>query len=382
LFRSALEEIGKTNIPYDYTLVTGDFISHNFKSHFHQFTGGDDEAYRSFVLKTMVFVSRSIKKALGTKPVYFCLGNNDSDYDDYAGVESGSGFLTELSKEWGIDGDPKAASDFAQGGYYAVPHPTLAGHELVVLNDVFWSYKYDPFWLFKSGSKFGPDGPQEKAELKWLHNTLQEAREKHERVILMTHMPPGIHSRNASYHAGRKKPQKTFYEQQYLEPFLNLLASYRDLIDGEFTGHTHLDDFRVAEDNDGKPAFYTHITPAVSPVNGNNPAFQVMLYDHTDGEVEDMATYYLSNLHVAGLKPAEWKLEYTFRAAYGYDGYNGKNLLALVQAIDSDPAVRRKFIDFCGVQGGGNPPPNMDNWKFFNCAHIFLFSSSYGDCYR
>ena len=35
-----------------------------------------------------------------------------------------------------------ALKDFAIGGFYAVPHPTVARHDMIVLNSIFWSAKY------------------------------------------------------------------------------------------------------------------------------------------------------------------------------------------------------------------------------------------------
>lgn len=372
LFKSTLDTAAKLDGDCDYVLVNGDYLSHEFKTAFDKNLKGDNKAYQEFVLKTVVFVSRLIQRSFPDKPVYFCLGNNDSDCDDYGGLAPGTPFLSTLAQEWAtVAKDPEAVKTFTQGGYYAVPHPTLKGHWFVVLNDVSWSKKYNP-----SCHTAGDIG---KEEMAWLSGVLKDARVHQERVTIITHMPPGIHSRNASEHPDRTtKPQHTFYELGYLWPFLNLLAPYRDLIDAEFAGHTHLDDFRVIQDRSGKPVFFTHIAPAVSPVHHNNPGFQVMLYDKKTGGLEDMATYYLP---LASSDP-QWKLEYTFREAYGYKSYNFESLKALADAIEIDPTVRGKFVDFAAQESKDNPPIKMDNWKFFGCAHLNLDPDSYRACYR
>ncbi len=383
LFKSTMQQVAALG-PYDYALVSGDFISHHFKDDFKKRVGGDDKAYQAFVLKTVIFVTREVRKAIADAPAYFCLGNNDSDYDDYGGLIPDSPFLPTLAQEWGtVAKDPQAVKDFSQGGYCVVPHPTLPGHEIVILNDVFWSYKYDPYWAFKDGNKFGPDGPQEKAELKWLAKVMADAKARGEKVTLLTHMPPGLHGRNASEHPNRAKPQKTFYDADYLWPFLNILASDRDLVDAEFCGHTHLDDFRVVQDRGGKPVFFTHICPAVSPIHNNNPGFQVMLYDKGNGTLEDMATYYVplpENPKVVAAAMPPWQLEYSFRDAYGYKTYDFNSLKALAQAIENDPAVRQKYIDFADQESKEEPPVNGDTWRFFSCAHMNLDPDSYKGC--
>jgi hypothetical protein len=371
LFKSALEKAVQLDGDCDYVLVNGDYISHHFRADFTQNLHGDDKAYQDFVLKTVVFVSRQIQQAFPRVPAYFCLGNNDSDCDDYGGITPDTPFLPTLAKEWAVVAqDPAAVKTFLQGGYYTVPYPNLKGR-FVVFNDVSWSLKYAA--ACNEPGTIGAD------EMNWLLGVLKEARAKNERITLITHMPPGINGRNASEHTDRNaKPQHTYYEEGYLWPFLNALAPYRDLIDGEYTGHTHMDDFRVLVDKQGKPAFFTHIAPAVSPVHHNNPGFQVMLYDQKNGMTRDMATYYLPLDQSA----PEWKLEYDFNDAYSLPAYGIDGLISLAHAIENDPVVRAKFIQYMPVSCTNDPPATMSNWRFFSCAHLNLDPDSYRACYQ
>ncbi len=371
LLRSSLDAAAKLDGQCDYVLVNGDYISHGFRADFTKNLHTGDKAYQDFVLKTVVFVSRQIQQAFPHIPVYFCLGNNDSDCDDYGGLTPDSPFLPTLAKEWAtVAGDPEAVKTFLQGGYYTVAHPTLKGRRFLVFNDVSWSKKYEP--ACHESETIGQD------EMNWMEGVLKEARRKQERITLITHMPPGVHSRNASQHEDRVNPQKTFYDLNYLWSFLNALSPYRDLIDAEFTGHTHMDDFRVLVDHQGKAAFFTHIALAVSPVRRNNPGFQVMLYDTQSGELEDMATYYLP----LDAPSPQWKLEYDFKQAYSLPGYNADSLISLANAIENDPVVRAKFIQYMPVSCTNDPPVTMTNWRFFGCAHLNLDPDSYKQCYQ
>lgn len=47
-------------------------------------------------------------------------------------------------------------------------------------------------------------------------------------------------------------------------------AAHRNTILGSFAGHTHQDEFRLAVRD------FIHITPSVSRVFGNNPAFEIV----------------------------------------------------------------------------------------------------------
>ncbi len=157
----------------------------------------------------MIFVSRQVQQAFPNVPVYFCLGNNDSDCDDYGGITPGTPFLPTLAQEWAVVGkDPEAVKTFLQGGYYTAPYANGKGR-FVVFNDVSWSKKYTP-----GCHEPGPIGAD---EMTWLSSVLKEARLKNERITLITHMPPGINGRNASEHTDRTaKPQHTYYEEGYL----------------------------------------------------------------------------------------------------------------------------------------------------------------------
>ena len=103
------------------------------------------------------------------------------------------------------------------------------------------------------------------------------------------------------------------WDQAYAEPFYALLRRYADTVVASFAGHTHMDDFRLIGDSHGRYGF-TLVTPAVSPIFGQNPAFRTVLYD-TAGGILDQTTYDLTNLPEAtatGSVPPAWQAEYTF----------------------------------------------------------------------
>ena len=51
---------------------------------------------------------------------------------------------------------------------------------------------------------------------------------------------------------------------------LKIAAAHRHTIIGSFAGHTHQDEFRIAAGN------FIHVTPSLTPVFGNNPAFEIV----------------------------------------------------------------------------------------------------------
>jgi sphingomyelin phosphodiesterase acid-like 3 len=352
LLLSALRE-AKSLGPYDYAIFTGDYLVHESRKLFTPFGGRDEKDYEDFVLKTEVFVAREIQKNLPGLPVYFCLGNNDSECGDYM-IAAPSDFLTKLSREWGIlAANQPAADSFSETGNYVTPHPTVPGMELVFLNNVYWSSRFEP------DSCHPENGDPGKAGMDWLENQLKEAKAKNLKVQLVMHIPPTADVFGTYMKLGAGEAQ-LFWTPDYEKQFLDLAKAYPGVLVSGFAGHTHMDDFRVLDEGQGKPPFYIHICPAVSPIRGNRPGFQVALYDRETGAIQDMATYDLMNLKDAkSVSDAQWGLEYDFDKAYGLNGYDGASLLTLAGLIQTTDSIRQKFSLY--YMGSA---PNSDKGKF------------------
>ncbi len=63
-------------------------------------------------------------------------------------------------------------------------------------------------------------------------------------------------------------------------------------------------------------------------------------------------------------------------------GYGMESLISLAHAIENDPVVRAKFIQYMPVSCTDDPPATLANWRFFGCAHLNLDPDSYRKCYR
>jgi sphingomyelin phosphodiesterase acid-like 3 len=143
LMSSALEAAMRLLPRPDFVLYPGDYLAHGFQAKFDASAGGGPDAYERFVIKTMTFISDRLQDALPEAPVYGTLGNADSICGDYM-IAPGESFLAAVSELWAANSEhPEAFADFGVGGFYAVPHPTVRGRDLIVLNNVFWSTSYD-----------------------------------------------------------------------------------------------------------------------------------------------------------------------------------------------------------------------------------------------
>lgn len=354
---------------YDYVLNTGDTLSHKFRQEFHA-AGGADSEYAGFVIKTMRFVDRMLQQSFPGVPLISALGNNDSTCDDYM-LAPNDPMLAAVGRGLRVVArNRQALHDYEMGGSYTVPHPKVPKHDMVVLSNVFLSAKYQ--------DKCGPIGDPGSAELGWLEWTLYQAKLTGRTVSLVMHIPPGIDSYKSS---GNSCPREvtSMWQDAHARRFLALLGRYKDLLRIAFAGHTHMDDFRSIADADGTPLLGMRITPAVTPLFGNNPAFTVLLYSRTDASVADYATFYLSNLAKVGPGVApEWKLEYAFKDAYQAPGYDAASLAALAKRIKTDDAVRATFMRYYAVAGQSSMTPA--NWSAYACAQTAITADAFESC--
>ena len=314
---------------YDYVLSTGDVLSHDFRDEFIK-AGGRESEYAGFVIKTMRFVDRMLKASFPGIPLIAALGNNDATCGDYM-LAPNDPMLPVVGRDLpAVSRHPQALRDYTMGGSYAVPHPKVPRHDVVVLSDVFLSHKYHD-----ACGQTGTDPGS--AELAWLEWMLYRAKLAGRTVSLAMHIPPGIDAYSSSRGSACPTKVVSFWQDAYARRFLALVARYKDQLRIAFAGHTHMDDFRVLADTNGTPLLATRVTPAVTPLFGNNPAFTAVLYSRGDASVADYATFYLSNLAKVGPGVApEWMLEYAFKDTYKVAGYDAASLAALAKGIKTD----------------------------------------------
>jgi hypothetical protein len=356
---------------YDYVLNTGDALAHNFKKEFVK-AGGAESEYAGFVIKTMRFVERMLQQSFRGVPVISALGNNDSTCGDYKLAPSDP-MLAAVGRGLPVVArHPQALRDYAMGGSYAVPHPKVPKHDFVVLSDVFWSKNYSD----ACEQNGGDPGSAALAFLEW---TLYQAKRTGKTVSLVMHIPPGIDSYKSRNNVC-PVDVTSFWNDALARRFLALVALYKDQLRLAFAGHTHMDDFRIITDASGAPLLATRVTPAVSPLFGNNPAFTVMLYSRTDASVADYATFYLANLAKAGPGIApDWRLEYSFKAIYQASGYDAASLAAMAKRIRTDDTVRASFMRYYAVESTQSAMTSS-NWNVFACAQTAMTPDAYQSC--
>jgi hypothetical protein len=362
-----------------FIIITGDFLSHNFQCNYSSYGGQYPDSARSFTAKTIQFVASMIKQYFPTAIVLPVLGNNDSDCPSHCGdyrLAPHSEFLAMFARAWVSlqqNGNPAVDSSFVEqfsrGGYYTYPFPNGGNNaRLVMLNTVFFSAGY----LNSCGNS--SDTPAAD-ELAWLDSVMNAGRLANQPVWMASHIPPGIDVFSTLKGTDSCKANiKLMWLQQWNDQFLGTVVKNAPQIKAAFAGHTHMDEFRVVYDT-GAPVSFIHITPSISPYFGNNPAFQVISYDTTSLELQNVETYFLNQTQ----KKNTWDTEYNFQTTYNISSINAVTLDSLRQEMLTIPAYRNSYMLYYKTSAPGGI--TSATWPAYWCGTGALTQQDFYNCY-
>lgn len=364
LFRAALAEMKARIASPSFVLISGDFLAHGFQKTYQQYaTDKSQAAYTAFVTKTIAYVAGALRKTYPGIPIYPTLGNNDSDCGDYA-VAPNSVFLANFRDLW-KDTVRSRSFDrrFPTGGYYHADVPSLHRVRVIALNTNFFSTNYK-----NPCGKPGPDPGLQ--QLAWLEAELRLARDLGKKVWLLYHIPPGMDVFDTEEWGGSCPDVKvqTFWKDEYQQRYLQITNRFRDTILGSWAGHTHQDEFRLATGD------FIHITPSVTPVFGNNPAFEVVDMKR-NGEVSGYTAHHLPNVTLP------WAREYEFKDAYDQPRYDVPALTKIAAAIKSDPATREQYFTFSSSGAAKVTASALAKWQGYWCGLTTMTASAFPSCY-
>jgi len=363
LLRSALGEMQKQLPSPAFVLISGDFLAHHFDKNYQQYaTDKSQTAYTAFVTKTIAYVAAKFRKAYPGVRIYPALGNNDSDCGDYAVVPNGA-FLADFRDVWGpVVRSRSFDRRFPSGGYYHADVPSLKNVRIIALNTNFFSTDYK-----NTCGKPGPDPGVR--ELEWLEAELLLAEEEGKRVWLLFHIPPGMDVYDTEEGAACPNLQpQMFWKDQYASKYLSITAARRNTIIGSFAGHTHQDEFRIANGD------FIHVTPSISPVFGNNPAFEGIEVTRS-GDIADYTAWHLPNVTLP------WTREYGFDEAYAKSRYDAATLTELAAAIGSDTATRQKYFAFSASGDQKVAADALAKWQGYWCGLQAMTGTAFTQCY-
>ena len=385
LLNSALRQMAQTLPKPAFVLISGDFLAHRFRPEFNAAVRDhSDAAYRVFVQKTMQFLGLQLEQNFPATPILPALGNNDEECGDYE-LQPGGPFLVDtlpiLRRLVGSAGGPGFDHDWQTYGDYTA---RVSGIRILSANTNFLSIHY------RNACGSTTDGDPGRATLAWLEAELAAAKDAQERVWLVYHIPPGIDGYATLRQGACPGTLIPMWDQTYAGAFLALMKRYADTVTASFAGHTHMDDFRLIGDAEGRYGFAL-ITPAVSPIFGQNPAFRTVVYD-SEGGILDQTTYGLTNLPqataAAGGVPPEWRAEYTFTRQWNLPRLDLPSLDHLYSLITDAPAEREQWHMIFPVSSpvywapfSGGSEQLAQAVRAFRCASGNVAPSDYGQCY-
>jgi sphingomyelin phosphodiesterase acid-like 3 len=162
-----------------------------------------------------------------------------------------------------------------------------------------------------------------------------------------------------------------------------LLRRYGDTVVANFAGHTHMDDFRLIGDG-GVYSGFALITPALSPIFGQNPAYRTVVFDQAGGLL-DQTTYGVTNLGEADAAiPPRWRIEYTFSQEWQLPRVDLASLEQLYTMITTVPADRTRWHTLFAVSSPVYWTQNRggaDQIRADDCATGHVSTADFRQCW-
>lgn len=352
----ALSSIRQNSGTSPFAVFTGDILVHKFSQTFFTLYGSQDTAaMNAFAEKTVAFFAEQVRASVGTIPVIFAIGNNDSYYD----VGPDSTFLSNTAETF-YEKFLNAAEDrqgflttFRDGGYYSAEPP---GTDLMVI-----SLNTVPF---SSYALVGDTASAAATELAWLDSQLASAKTAGKKVWLIMHVPPGADIYSTATRADSSGHIDTtsatmMWKADYQTDFQNILANYPGSIALSLAGHTHMDEYRILPTAD-----LVAITPSIGTRSGNNPAFKVFTISHDTLKASD----YTSHTYDLAAMPGEFNTYYTFSAANSSYGFLNDFLSQLFPELSANVTLQGRYREYYYSGHSSANPITATNWPVYWCG--------------
>ena len=334
LLESSLDSMAAQAGDVDLVVFPGDVLSHGFWNKYPELTGDQSQAgLASFMQKTVEFFVQEVDDRFPEATILVAIGNNDSFNGDY---KSSPGDLYRwMSADamgkafFNNDADRTAFTiGYATGGYYAIEPDGPTGLKYIVLNDVYWSTKSD-----QTAAGL--------LELGWFASQLADSAQDFQKVWVVTHIPAGGNAKSmADDFATKGFDYKGLLQDGFNNAFVALEGYYSNTIAANLVGHTHRDEFRLLSlEPFAEPSTLLSTSLSISPIDNNNPGYEIYTYNDATGTLLDKTTYAL-DLSQQG---STFALEYDFAATYGHDLTTPSNWAAVANAIVLDPASRSAY---------------------------------------
>lgn len=351
LFKLALASIQKNLAGCKLVVFSGDLLGHNISGLYTQNGGPNNQtSITTFIDKATAFVTQQIRAAVGALPVVFAVGNCDS----YTGYGPDSGFLSNTVDSFYTQLLNEAAdrqqftTTFLAGGYYSVD---LFDQQLkvIALNTIMCAAL-----ILQDYSA------QVDAQFQWLDAQLATAKRLNQKVWIVMHVPPGVYLGGTNVSNGQLTSVAMMWYDDYQDAFLQILAKYPGRISFLLAGHTHMDEYRILSSE-----HVVEVTPGISPVFKNDPAYKLFTFDTSAFAPVD----YQSIRCALAASPSVFANNYTFTTAYSLPSCSTVSLIELFPQLASSSSLQAFFKSSYFSGSASQSQITTSNWPtYWSCV--------------
>jgi hypothetical protein len=343
LFDSAIAEMQRRDPDPPVVVVDGDFLSHILNS--------------KLAVPTIRLIARRFSRAFPRAQFILALGNEDSNCGDYR-IPAGTTFLREVADAWEPlvnrnNAAPHFRETFVRNGFYETRLP-LVGVRAIVLDDVFWSPRYQ-----------NACGGSEQPALSTIRSLNAAFRERPQKTWVFMHIPPGVDAFSTA-HLAQGLVVVPFLNARAKDAFINMVANPAHRVTLIVTSHTHKFSFRLL--SDGRNAVPDLSIPSVSPIFYNAPSFLTLHVNAAGTIVAADDWTQLSN---------RWA-DRGGIATLGMPDISVTSIRDLQRRLAEDSELRSTFAML--YNGGAPPEITSANWRIYWCASTELTSSRFRAC--
>jgi sphingomyelin phosphodiesterase len=292
LYENMLMWIAKNLPNINYTIFTGDMPPHDVW-----------DINRTTALSADTYVIDTYTKYLPDVPMFPAMGNHEAVPVNVFAPHSVTGpwnmswLYGGLAERWERWLPTAALAKVDTYGYYSTA--TMDGVRMISLNTNSGCNNLNWFLSFPSRESADPDG-----QLQWLADTLGSAEKDGEKVYIIKHIAPS----------------KDECGVEWWRNYLNIIDRYKNIIMGDFAGHTHDDIFTVSYKLDNntslRPIYTTFFPGSVTPYSDENPGFRVYEIDSVTKAVIDYTQYAINLTRANEIGFPTWQPIYSARSAY------------------------------------------------------------------
>jgi hypothetical protein len=126
----------------------------------------------------------------------------------------------------------------------------------------------------------------------------------------------------------------------------------------------------------GAPVVVDKVIPAISPIAGQNPAFQVFTYEISNGALVDYTARHLTNLEaISSTVLGEWREEYTFTKAYRQARFSPSTVRRLYERLGETGPIRETYYS------QRRSVASASVFRAYACAIAHVDAVGFGRCY-